>query len=468
MSRIALATSHVAFALSFLLAMLTPTWREGAFARLQLLAFQVSGQRFRIGALALFPPIAAGAWVAGRLLNRPTSRKKHWHWGPAYLALPVLGLGALILARVWPIHIRHTAAVTAAAIVIFWFAYFYGLSEWPEEWATTSLAALLALQGTIGALQFVKQGSIGLSCMGERWLDPELGEGMSVIAVTGRRYLRAYGLTPHPNALGGYLSMSWLVCLGALIRSSTRSKTRAPVWWIGLCLALGGVGLLLTFSRSAWLGTSAGLIYWAAVTRPWRHLNWQSTRTRRTAMVVGALVLVATIAILLALGDLLVTRFFRLSDPLERQSLDDRIHDIREAWSLIRVVPLKGTGSGYYVSALWARVGHDRPPGFRHVHNVPLLAAAELGIPGALLWLWMLLAPPITQALRARREGTQDTTPLAMRAGWAAAFLSAFFLSMLDSYLYITSFWWAALYLGVLAGQWAQSETRARVRRENL
>jgi hypothetical protein len=47
----------------------------------------------------------------------------------------------------------------------------------------------------------------------------------------------------------------------------------------------------------------------------------------------------------------------------------------------------------------------------------------------------------------------------AHRAGWAAAFASALVLSMLDNYLYIVSVWWAALYLGVLAGQWAQRET---------
>jgi O-antigen ligase len=441
----------VTFALSFLLAMLTPTWRDGAFARLPVLTFRVTGLSFRIGALAFLPMVAGGAWVAGRLLEKPGPKPRRWRWGPAYVAMPVLGLGALVLARVWPIHIRHTAAVTVVAITVFWYAYFFGLSEWPAGWATASMAVLLALQGAIGTLQFVKQGSVGLSWMGEGWLDPQMGEGMSVIAVAGRRWLRAYGLTPHPNALGGYLSMSLLICLGSLSGTTTRSRR-----WSGLCIALGSAGLLLTFSRSAWLGTLAGLIYLASVTRPWRRVNWRSIRTRRAIAAVGALLFVGAIAILLAFGDLLVTRFFRLSDPLERRSLDDRIHDIREAWSLIRVVPLKGTGSGYYVGALWAGVGEERPPGFRQVHNVPLLAAAELGIPGALLWLWMLLAPPIAHARRARRDAVQGTAkPLATRAGWAAAFVSAFVLSMLDSYLYITSVWWAALYLGVLAGQWA-------------
>ena len=52
-SGVLLAASHLTFALSFLLAMMTPTWRDGAFSLLPVVTFRVSGQSFRIGALAL-------------------------------------------------------------------------------------------------------------------------------------------------------------------------------------------------------------------------------------------------------------------------------------------------------------------------------------------------------------------------------------------------------------------------------
>jgi O-antigen ligase len=122
---------------------------------------------------------------------------------------------------------------------------------------------------------------------------------------------------------------------------------------------------------------------------------------------------------------------------------------------------------------LWAGVGENRPPGFRKVHNVPLLAAAELGIPGAVLWLWMLLAPPIACARRRDRRPAslghrppQDAAQASKAAGWAAAFVSALALSMLDSYLYVPSVWWAALYLGVAAGHWAREEACMRAQKE--
>jgi O-antigen ligase len=153
-------------------------------------------------------------------------------------------------------------------------------------------------------------------------------------------------------------------------------------------------------------------------------------------------------------GDLLLTRFFRLDSPLEATSIQERIVDIKQAWSLISDVPLKGAGSGYYIAALWAGVGGDRPPGFRKVHNTPLLAAAELGIGGAALWMWMLLAPPVFLARRLRRAD------MLRCLGWAGAFVSAFVLGLFDSYLYVPGTWWPAAFLGLTAGVWSQLSRR--------
>jgi O-antigen ligase len=135
---------------------------------------------------------------------------------------------------------------------------------------------------------------------------------------------------------------------------------------------------------------------------------------------------------------------------LEATSIRERLVDYRQAWGLIQDVPLKGAGSGYYILALWAGVGEDRPPGFRKVHNAYLLAAAELGILGALLWVWALLSVPLAAAWRARRGDVRG-------AGWAAAFCCAALLCLFDSYLYVPSTWWAALFMSFLAGGYARA-----------
>jgi len=296
--------------------------------------------------------------------------------------------------------------------------------------------------------QFLHQGSVGLSWLGEGWLDPE-GQGISVIEAGGRRWLRAYGLMAHPNLLGGYLGMSLLVCLGAI---RTLARRLCLFLWAAICA--GALGLFCSFSRSAWLGTAVGLLYLAWATQPWRAVDWHSPRVRRAAWAGAALVVAGGLVLAILYGDLLGARLLRLSSPLEATSIRERLEDYGQAWGLIRAVPLKGVGSGYYLAALWAGVGEDRPPGFRKVHNTYLLAAAELGVAGVLLWVWVLLAPVV---MAARRAWQGKGSEIDAGAGWAAAFVCALVLCTFDSYLYVPSTWWAALFLGLLAGGYARA-----------
>jgi hypothetical protein len=430
-----LQTSRLTFALSFLLAMMTPGWQEGVFTYLPILRFRLSGQRFQIGILALLPGVAATTWVLARFFERPA---RPWRWGPAHVALPLLLFCAVALIRIWPIHIRHRAAVTLVSVLVYLGTYLYVLQNWPEQWCVGLVAVLLLLQGGIAVTQFLKQGSVGLSWMGEGMLDPD-GQGVSVIEAAGRRWLRAYGLTPHPNVLGGYLSTCMLVCLGTL--RTVRPIARRLLWG---AIALGGLGLFFTFSRAAWLGMVIGLFYLVWTMRPWRMTD------KRILVLVVVLLIVLSVALGVLFRDLLISRFVRLGSPLESTSIRERLEDYRQAWGLIRAVPFKGVGSGYYIDALWAGVGEDRPPGFRKVHNTYLLAAAELGVGGALLWLGTLLAPPVVLARQALKIG------VVRGAGWAAACLCAAVLCLFDSYLYVPSILWPALYLGLFAGAWAR------------
>lgn len=452
MARRLAAVSRAAFALAFWLAMMSPAWDVGAYTWLPLVRLRLSGQRFQVGVLALLPLLAGIAWFAARAIERP---RPAWRWGPAHVTLPLLLFSGWTLIRAWPVHVRHILAIVVVAVCLYLATYLYVLQEGREQWCVALLAVLLAVQGSIAAAQFLRQGSVGLGWLGEGWLDPD-GQGISVIEAGGRRWLRAYGLTAHPNLLGGYLGMSLLVCLAALRGFLVRHR---PLVWAAI--GLGGLGLFGSFSRSAWLGTAVGLGYLAWVTRPWRRVDWRSPRTR-WAIGVGAVLLVAAGLALGGLyGDLLGARLLRLNSPLEATSIQERLVDYGQAWGLIGDVPLKGVGSGYYIAALWAGVGEDRPPGFRKVHNAYLLAAAELGVLGALLWVSVLLAPLVAMALRARHCGANQAG-----AGWAAAFACALVLGLFDSYLYVPSTWWAALFMGLLAGGYARSCAASRGRQE--
>jgi hypothetical protein len=445
-----LRCSRGAFALSFLLAMMTSDWDGGLFASPVLLELDLAGDQLSIGRWVLLPFSALALWAAARLLEMP---RRRWRRGPAHIALPVIGLGALALIRAWPVHVPRIAAVAVTAIGVFWGAYLYVLQDWPRRWAVATLAALLCIQGGIASAQFLRQGSIGLWRLGEARLDPET-QGVSVIQTAGRRWVRAYGLSPHPNMLGGYLSMSLLICGSSVVAAAARRRL-----WLWLPLGLGTAGLFFSFSRAAWLATSLGLMYVAMMARPWRQLNWSVLRTKAVTLIFGLALIGIVLLLLSTYSELLATRFLRLGDPLEARSIGDRFTDVGQAWSLIRTLPVQGTGSGYYLGALWAQAGEERPPGFRKVHNVALLAAAEMGSGGALLWLWLLLSPPILLV-----RWSHSATPSLQQAGWAAAFVSALVLGMLDNYLYVPSTWWAALYMGVCSGMWARIGLAAKAR----
>lgn len=442
-----LALSRIAFGGFVLLACLSPSWSEGAFSWLSLYRFDVGGKTFGVSMLFALPVLAWALWGVA-WFSMPA--RPGWRWGRWQVAVPVFGFGLLALLRAWPVHQIYIAARSVVGVLLFWMVYSYTLQAGSKRWVVRLLAVIVLVQGAVAVAQFLAQRSLGLAWIGELPLAPEI-HGVSVIEAGGRRWLRAYGLTPHPNVLGGYLGAAMLACLSVLPSASRRAR-----WWLGFVILAGGLGLFCTFSRSAWFGTMGGLGYWVVVTRPWRWVQWSALPVRRTLGVVGIVVLAGLVALNVVYGDLIRSRLLLSGSELEVHSVNERVRDSRQALGLIRQVPFKGVGTGYYVAALWANAGDNRPPAFQHVHNVVLLAAAELGIAGALLWLWLVGGPLLEglhnahHRLRRLRSGAHNP------AGWAAAFVLLFVVSFLDYYLYFPATWWSAFYIGMLAGVWAR------------
>ena len=73
-----------------------------------------------------------------------------------------------------------------------------------------------AVQAGIGITQFLLQRTLGLRQLGELVMQPDWS-GASVITVNGVPTLRAYGLTQHPNLLGGILMVAVLIGIGLAV-----------------------------------------------------------------------------------------------------------------------------------------------------------------------------------------------------------------------------------------------------------
>ena len=448
-----LTLGRLAFWASYILAFSTPSWNHGVFTLFPIATLTLSTKTYSVGIFALLPALALLGVVWKHPGNERRAPPARWEWP----SLPVASWALLVLLRAWPARVWRISLISTAAVTILALAYLCTRRYGKDREITVVFAVLLLFQGTVACAQFLLQRSLGLSALGELALRPE-GSLASVIEVGGRRYLRAYGLTGHPNVLGGYLTLWLLVCLGQAtrMRAAQDRRARVPLW---VAMAAGAAGIFCSFSRAAWLGLFVGLLYMALLERgrvaaAARRLgkprpgDWR--RTAAAVIICGIL-----ITVLLANRELLLSRFFRLGQPLESRSIRERVEDLAQAWGLVRRQPWLGVGAGYYLQALWDQAGPHPPPGFRLVHNIPLLAWAELGILGPILWLWMLLIPPM-MAWKNARKRTVD----ADEAGWAAAFLAATVLSLFDSYLYLPVTLWPAWGLGVLAGGWAKREAQ--------
>jgi O-antigen ligase len=157
------------------------------------------------------------------------------------------------------------------------------------------------------------------------WAGGELGPAVRGAAVlSDERWLRPYGLMPHPNIAGGVAALASVLLAAVWLRDRR-------LWQLaGSAAAFSEV--LLSFSRSAWLGAAAGLVLLICLRRG-------GTRPLLAAIVLPAMLFVV------ACGGLILERT-AASGTLESDSLSQRVYLAQTALQLWRGHPLVGIGPG--------------------------------------------------------------------------------------------------------------------------
>jgi O-antigen ligase len=328
-------------------------------------------------------------------------------------------------------------------IVLAWLVYLYLLNERPA--LTTAVGIVLLVQGLIAIAQFYLQREIGLNEVGELVLDLDV-EGTSVLWARGRNWLRGYGLTTHPNVLGAILCTCLLLYLPQFTKWQQWPLYRQVTF---LAIVLSGItGLFLSFSRAAWLAFVAGLLGWLLIWLIQRRRHTQIARLVVNPMprtlFIGLLLVLPTLWLFVTYHDLAFSRFVNLESAIEAKSISERLGSAGIALELIATHPWRGVGLGRFVAAAQA-IG----PNAGRVHNVPLLIAAELGIIGLLLWLWLVLAP----FWRLWRPMAMNTTghPVRPAAFQFAPWVAMIVLNLFDTTLWLGENWQTALLFVVLA-----------------
>jgi putative inorganic carbon (hco3(-)) transporter len=194
----------------------------------------------------------------------------------------------------------------------------------------------------------------------------------------GLHYGRARGPFLEAVANGLVLALCGVAAgMGLALWRSRWSRAAA-----GTCLALCGVGVLLSLTRAVWLGAVCATVA-VLVAVP---------RLRRWLVPALALGLVAVVALLLVVPGLSDKANARTADS---RSEDDRRNANATAFRVIAEHPLTGVGWEAFAGAErdYLRQADTYPvtnTGIA-VHNVPLSHAAELGLPAGLLWVAVLL-----------------------------------------------------------------------------
>jgi len=303
------------------------------------------------------------------------------------------------------------------------------------------LAGLLA-HSAVGFLQVSLQHFVGLGPkFGELPVTPQ-DTWASVVTAGPVRLLRAYGLSGHPNVLGGHLAVGVVLAWGILV-------TWPRVWRALIVPAWAAIWalLLLTFSRSAWLATVAGLLIALLLLVRGRLLERRIIASSGTLAVIA---LALTVWFAATFSPFLSGRFGAAAQPLETYSLNQRAEMIGVAIQLIATYPFSGVGAANYsVASEQVTPGHYP---LNSIHNVPLLIASEQGVPGAVLFL--IVCGCLIWRGWTRWRSRALTVWSALLAGALAAL---FVIMVVDSYLWTAP--QGALLWALVMGCWLRQNS---------
>lgn len=383
------------------------------------------------------------AWIVSIIL-----KPRRLSAGPIFLSIPLVGLLLASLLSI-PFSINPLlSGFHAVRMIVLVGLFFFVVNEIhslePIAWG---VAGHLAIQGSVGIVQVLRQRSTGLEFMGELVLNPAWN-GVSIVWAEGTRSLRAYGLSDHPNLLGGCLAFALLLLAGHFLGGKL---SRQPV--VLAVFFLGTLALLLTFSRSAWLGLGFGII---ALLYPFiKHRQADSLRLA-LSLGIGIMLVMAPFLWYNApvIGIRLNAEWAFQDVEYERRSLSERLALNQAGNQLFTGHAITGVGLGGAPLAMQeafpAFPYYYQPP-----HNVLLNAAVDTGILGGLFYAILLVAPWL--ALFVSQKKIQFAPHLAAASGALAAITIVGFFDYYPWLLTAGRFWqW------LLWGLWASFYTTSK------
>ncbi|WKZ47498.1 MAG: O-antigen ligase family protein [Anaerolineales bacterium] len=324
--------------------------------------------------------------------------------GPALVWIPLAGLTASSLISAVSSVDASLSLYHALRLCLLFLFYLYIVNARISFFDLGVAAALQGLlQAAVAIPQSLLQRSVGLQSLGEYLLYPSWS-GVSVISDGTTRFLRAYGLSDHPNILGGCLAFSMIVLLTAYLRAERKNSLI-----LGFVFVLLSLALVMTFSRSAWLAFLAGagfIIFFDAKTRGWASL--------KSAVPLLACALLVALPFVVTNANYFGARFNAGNSfeavRTERGAVKERIFLIEAANHVFSKHPLSGVGMSASPLALKNEIP-QLPETFNYQppHFTLLTVAVETGMFGAIFYFLLVILPWIAFSRRADLRANPQT-----------------------------------------------------------
>lgn len=320
-------------------------------------------------------PLAIACLATRRALPFPRPKPTEVHWGVAFAAW--LFLSTLIMA---PQNLL-VAVLTYLRYIIAGYAVAYAVrSPRDVRLVMYGFAAGMILQVGVAGYQYAEKSLVHIPGL----LQATIGVNLDL---SGSDAFRPSGLTGHPLSLGDYLTYLLPTMLALFVAGPKRIGRGRYVVDV-ILLLLGGGTLLITLARSAWLAMAVAVALMIIL-----GLRVGLVRGRHLFALLG-LAIVGLIAIWIVYP----TFYDRLFNGDSYSTLT-RFLMWEQALKIIGQYPLFGVGWAEYNDM--AQI--IRPDEFAHyssdyiamvtagvVHCKYLLVGAEEGIPGLLLFVWLV------------------------------------------------------------------------------
>ncbi len=271
----------------------------------------------------------------------------------------------------------------------------------------------------------------------------EIFERMPVIK--GGRVWASLG---NPLYLGALCMMAWLVGFAEWIHEQSPNR-----WWVAVAMLPIGSGLILSLSRSAWLGAGIGMGLIAL-----RSFNREGAAFKKKRVVVGLVVIVLSLVIA---GVFLPDFKQRAGILVSRGDLSTlaRIEGWKVGFNIWRNHPVLGTGPDTFALAFrpWRTLDYVKAAGFGvaqgDAHNDFVQIAATEGLVGVLALLWGYVV--------FLRKGwqTKDIAYLGLAAGIPALMVQNQF-----NFSSVSTCAWAAAWAAVVMAQGSDGQPAASYR----